>query len=355
MVTRKASRGDMFLAKFDSDGYLIDVLTTTGVAEVETATTLAWAGDDIILNAVFKGTGATTDAVTLDGHTLALPSGQPAMLVARLSTDLKVQWTRLFQCDGIGSRSSVLQYNHVNVIGDNLWLTGMGNFTLYDDLHTDTIVTVYDNVREGYIIRCDASTGEWLAATTSKVACPDYSGITGWLGGFEAEDNDNFYVYGYNWGGIGVSLFEFDKTTLDFKQFCSLITGGSMTTANEMVASGDKLYIISRGKQVTTAGWELLSIGQTEPITTQEWAAIFAAYQLPFTAVTGNESQGGDDWLHGDVNLDGEVSIADVGAVVDVILDGGTDDSALFNRADVNGDGEISIGDVGALVDIILL
>jgi len=344
------SRGDMYLAKFDSNGYLIDVLTTTGVAQVETSTTLAWAGDDIILNAVVTG-ASSTDAITLLGNTISL-SDQPSMITARLTKDLSAaKWIHTFPCDKIGSRTSVLQYNHVNVIGDNLWLTGMGNFTLYNDDRTTSIATVLDNVREGYIIKCDASTGEWLAATTSRTALNDFTGITGYLGGFENETGDNFYTFGYNWGGMGVFLCEFDNETLAFNQYCSLLTGGSMTLGNEMVASGNTLYTISRGRSVTTSGWELLSIGQDEVITTQEWAALFSAYQLPFTAKneTDNETT-----IKGDVNNDGIVSIADINAIIDVMIGGDTVDSELRRRADVNGDGEVSIADINTVIEILL-
>ena len=53
--------------------------------------------------------------------------------------------------------------------------------------------------------------------------------------------------------------------------------------------------------------------------------------------------------LPGDVNDDGEVNIADVNALIDIILSGGN--SA---NADVNGDHEVNIADVNALIDIIL-
>ena len=52
---------------------------------------------------------------------------------------------------------------------------------------------------------------------------------------------------------------------------------------------------------------------------------------------------------HYDVNLDGEVNIADINAIVDVIF-GNSEAPA----ADVNGDGEVSIGDINALIDAIL-
>ena len=57
-----------------------------------------------------------------------------------------------------------------------------------------------------------------------------------------------------------------------------------------------------------------------------------------------------EDIFMGDVNGDREVNIADVNAVIDMILDGNDDTTA----ADVNGDGEINIADVNAIINIIL-
>jgi len=51
----------------------------------------------------------------------------------------------------------------------------------------------------------------------------------------------------------------------------------------------------------------------------------------------------------GDVNGDGEVNIADVNAVIDMILT-----ENLDRGGDVNGDGEVNIADVNALIDMIL-
>ncbi|MBR5685491.1 MAG: endonuclease [Muribaculaceae bacterium] len=57
--------------------------------------------------------------------------------------------------------------------------------------------------------------------------------------------------------------------------------------------------------------------------------------------------------LRGDVNGDGEVNIADVNALLNIIL-GGEADAATMVRADINEDGEINIADVNAVIDIIL-
>lgn len=55
--------------------------------------------------------------------------------------------------------------------------------------------------------------------------------------------------------------------------------------------------------------------------------------------------------LNGDVNLDGEVNVGDVGAVYSCII--GVDLTNI-ERADINGDGEINTGDVSALYLLIL-
>ncbi len=52
----------------------------------------------------------------------------------------------------------------------------------------------------------------------------------------------------------------------------------------------------------------------------------------------------------GDVNGDGEISIADVNAIITVILSGGTGNP----RCDVNGDNEVTIADINAVIALIL-
>ena len=53
--------------------------------------------------------------------------------------------------------------------------------------------------------------------------------------------------------------------------------------------------------------------------------------------------------LKGDVNGDGEVNIADINAIIDMILSGRSDATG-----DVNSDGEVNIADINAVIDLIL-
>ena len=58
----------------------------------------------------------------------------------------------------------------------------------------------------------------------------------------------------------------------------------------------------------------------------------------------------GPDIALGDVNLDGEINIADVNTIIGMIIS----DTHIEGDADVNGDGEVNIADVNAVIDLIL-
>lgn len=55
----------------------------------------------------------------------------------------------------------------------------------------------------------------------------------------------------------------------------------------------------------------------------------------------------------GDVNRDGEANIADINAIIDVVLDG-TDDEMEYLLCDVNNDSEVNIADINTDLDVIL-
>ena len=76
---------------------------------------------------------------------------------------------------------------------------------------------------------------------------------------------------------------------------------------------------------------------------------IFKCYNGMAVYKIGTNVSGGEQGIKGDVNGDGEVNIADVNAIIDMILTGNMD-----ARGDVNGDTEVNIADVNTIIDIIL-
>ncbi len=57
--------------------------------------------------------------------------------------------------------------------------------------------------------------------------------------------------------------------------------------------------------------------------------------------------------IPGDVNEDNETNIADINAIINIVLSGG-DDLLRFQLADINNDAEVNIADINAVIDIIL-
>ena len=93
------------------------------------------------------------------------------------------------------------------------------------------------------------------------------------------------------------------------------------------------------------------------------WAGVNQS-AIPLTVPTGSinlykaaeqwkEFMFDSGWLKGDVNGDGEVNIADINAVVNIIL-GHVYDDLFMRRADVNEDGEINIADVNLVLALIM-
>ncbi len=153
----------------------------------------------------------------------------------------------------------------------------------------------------------------------------------------------------YNFYLASLTVFNSGAYTAKYSLEYSLDNGATWTKVN--AANGNDGAEIA-SQTIGTCYWPL-SLKRNQP-------AVFRVAQVggnknASTYVddlclyyTGEEG-GPDEGLTGDVNGDGEVNIADVNAVIDVIL------SAQANAAaDVNGDGEVNIADVNAVIDIIL-
>jgi len=83
----------------------------------------------------------------------------------------------------------------------------------------------------------------------------------------------------------------------------------------------------------------------TSPVTNESYSLKIPGMELVYASMPPDEEPA----ITGDVNGDGEVGIADVNAVIDIILIGG-----FLPTADVNGDGEVGIADVNAIISLIL-
>jgi len=149
--------------------------------------------------------------------------------------------------------------------------------------------------------------------------------------------------------GILVLHVDYDKNAWDNNTPNNIGTHPRMT-----IIPADNNLSSSTNKKDT---WPLGKLDSLTNYSTPA-ATVYAGGYMnkPITAMTYDQEGGSAGFwfmkaaaLPGDVNDDGEVTIADVNALIGMILSG-----QLLPQGDVNGDGEVNIADVNALIDILL-
>lgn len=120
----------------------------------------------------------------------------------------------------------------------------------------------------------------------------------------------------------------------------------------DIITEEDKMYIVDETGQLHMFDKFEVGIKGNAPYYVEGFLTVYKG-ELEFYPILV-QGEGGDDCgTKGDVNNDGEIGIADVNALLDIILGANVDDCTRW-RADMNGDGEIGLADVNALTDYIL-
>lgn len=132
------------------------------------------------------------------------------------------------------------------------------------------------------------------------------------------------------------------------------IDGGNSWNKATSSAGGDAIEIASRANGT---GYWMLNLNRHQGaqfrISQVGGNKNAATYVDNFSLYYTGEEGGPIEEIPGDVNGDREVNIADVNAVISIIL-GTSGINAANMSPDVNGDGEVNIGDVNAVIYIIL-
>ena len=144
---------------------------------------------------------------------------------------------------------------------------------------------------------------------------------------------------------VQFTVYNPTATDANFKLAYSIDRGVNWQTAAESVVTVEAGTSKSVSAQLPTDAPVMLRINQTSG--NSKAKCYLDDIKLFYT----------DTWpepapLPGDVDGDGEVSISDVNAVIDLIL-GGEGNEELRSRADVNEDGEIGISDVNMIINMI--
>ncbi len=266
------TNGDLFIAKFNSNGYCLKTLVSADSASYSAIKNLRVVGDKIYFDGSLKGRtiSGSVNPVKLGGVDLNLVNTNTGLLVGNVDLDLNVLNAKVFSSSYAGS---VYQTTSINVINDDIFLTGKtrSNLTL-----GDLTLDMSSLTRDGYIIRLDKD-------FNPKAAVANGVSQSGFMGAFvDSENPDNLYVLGSNLLGK-LFIRQYDKNTLASSNKSDWDLISQVATILPMVVSNDTLFVQSRIRgSVTLYGGTSLK--------TSAYNNIVAAFKLPVKATTAVET-----------------------------------------------------------------
>lgn len=268
----QTTNGDLFIAKFNSNGYCLKTLVSADSASYSAIKNLRIVGEKIYFDGSMKGRtiNDAVNPVKLGGVDLNLVNANTGLLVGNVDLDLNVLNAKVFPSS---YASSIYQTTSIDVINDDIFLTGKtrSNLTL-----GDLTLDVSSLTRDGYIIRLDKD-------FNPKAAVANGVNQSGFMGAFvDRENPDNLYVLGSN---LLSKLFirQYDKNTLASSNKSDWDLISSVATILPMVMSNDTLFVQSRIRGGVTL------YGGTE-ITTSAYNNLVAAFKLPVKTTTAIET-----------------------------------------------------------------
>ncbi len=281
--------GDMYLIKLDgSNGTYIKHAVTSVVSgdpQCENIQQLVWENGMLYAQGVIYGDGSTLD---LNGKQFT-NSGTFSPILVSMDSSLTPHWITSLKGETVKSKYG-FQNCGISKTNNTLWFSGMFNGKVsYSDAVYFESDAATPSVREGFLAKFDATTGEMLKGVSSRASYPTtlgaaYKSLAGYFQPLQnPNEKDKVYVYGYSMiNTLGVFLRTYNTETLesDPSTEWSLVQGGQMPTCQSISYSPEdaKIYITARGRN---NDFKLMG-GSTVPVPeNQVWAVLLAGYDMP--------------------------------------------------------------------------
>lgn len=241
--------GAFYLVKLNPEGYYLNHLKETG--EEITASymqNLEWSDGKLYAYGYLKGKG--TASVTV-GSAQLTPTEYVSPMVGCFNADLEASWLKCLPGAAVGGKNAV-QNVGLTVADGCYWLAGQYNGKISDSANSDNYVeSTQGNLREGFIIKLDAATGNWLKAADSRTDF-NQNYLTGYLKVIAPQSESYIYVYGYAMNAtVGVFLRSYDKETLvgNPDNSWNILTKGGVPTAIGAAYTPENgaIYAMARG------------------------------------------------------------------------------------------------------------
>jgi len=222
--------GDMYLLKLTPEGQLLASLEAQGEGitnghisnvKYERGILYLYGKYDVVTDKTFTA--------TLAGAQLCNTGVVDLFVAAIDASTFASEW----HTNIVGERynnSCVMQNSGISVGNGNLWFCGQYNGKFYPQGNADQAVYSTAKVREGMLVKFDATTGKWIKGVSSNTSFTGANtGLTAYQDALiNATTPDKVYVFGYVMKNtIGVFLRPYNANTLeaDPADAWSLVTG----------------------------------------------------------------------------------------------------------------------------------
>lgn len=245
--------GDLFLVKLDPEGNYMGHLAETGKpVDITYAWDIECYGTSVYLAGYSKAdedTEFSLGGITVKANAYASP------IVAKLKGDLTPEWIVSLPGGPVTGKNT-LQSLGISVSEKYVWLAGMYNGRVSDPKDSDRYVeSTQGTLREGFIIKLDATRGTWLGGADSRSEF-NQNYLTGYLRIVTEEqtNTDDILVYGYAMNaGIGAFVHSYDSTTLKGNpdRSWNLVSQGGVPTAQDLIYVPElaTAYVTVRGNK----------------------------------------------------------------------------------------------------------
>ncbi len=216
-----------------------------------------------------------------------------------------------------------------------------------------TSVTADGNAIDWMHSKTDAK-GLWICNFDKEEDSADKARLLAEYMGNTLEANVPYFVAPYD-GANGTDMrgktYVFSASNVTVKPNPSAITSGTYHMVNGEYAQKtveDAYFLNNEGSFFVKAATGTVNAFEAYA------ANIKTSEAAQFQIVLDENAEDGPDFLLGDVNNDGKISITDVADLIDYLAMGEEFVTINLDAADVNGDNKVSIADVADLIDLVL-
>ncbi|MDE7466113.1 MAG: hypothetical protein K2M59_06795 [Muribaculaceae bacterium] len=268
--------GGLFLVKLNNEGYYDAHLSISGESIKEVINSIVWDNGALYWQALINP--AQQQGTLNVGGKAFTPQGDFTPVVGKLDSDLHTIWLDPLKGEFMNGKYGFQSCN-VSISGDNVWFTGMFNGSVYDPNGKPFFASTQATLREGFLARINAATGECIKGVSSREAFPG-NVLTGYISAVQSpNEQSKVYVYGYGMNAaIGIFLREYDAETLVSSEDKAwpLATQGGVPTANACGINYEtrEFYFSGRGNKAFDCSGKSIADNSG-------WAVLMGAYTLP--------------------------------------------------------------------------